>query len=211
MATLGNHDFNRGSSGYDGALGCPSGFTYRDQTYGGLQLNRDKNGQRPAGTENFWLPDYNYHYEIPAVQLEVISVDQNYRGLKEQKAYLKGACDDHLAKVQDSGEALLQYRGKTTNATSVLIIQHYPWGIATGVMDKFKSGGSSAKVISAYGHDHWNSIENRGNDVLVRSGGGGGHNAGQDPNNMHVGFVAVHLDNHGGFWTENKVVHCRWG
>lgn len=195
LACLGNHDFDHG----DPSLGCPRGKQYGGQTYGGVQLNNDKNGKRPAWTSKFWLPDYNYHYEIPEVDLEVISVDMNNNGGGFLRA---GAfCHGHMGKVQQSGYALLRDRGQKTKAKNVLIIQHYP-GKNWEVKHNFAQGGGGhgAKVISTFGHTHSNWI--RGDSI--QSGNGGGYKGAWD-----YGFVAVHLGEGNEWRSELKNVGCR--
>lgn len=67
----GNHDFGNN----DPHAFCPHLYPRKmvhGQPYSSHQLNRDKFPDRPQFTDKYWLPDYNYHYEIPEADLEVI-------------------------------------------------------------------------------------------------------------------------------------------
>lgn len=213
LATLGNHDFgNDAAHGgtLDPALSCPSGTQVHGQTYGGLQLNSDKNGgQRYAGTEKYWLPDYNYHYEFPeSLGLEVISVDTNsgYHGVPNK--WFNQCQKDHLYKVKKSGEHLLRSRGHQSTAKSVLIIQHYPENDAHA-RSLFQSGGggNGAKIISSYGHTHNNDIKD-GSSIL--SGAGGGYkNEGAAASQGYYGYFTVELDDNNGWTAKEHKAYCK--
>lgn len=76
LAVLGNHDL--GDS--DLYANCPwvqPRATVANQSYAAMQFNADKNPSRPSWTRPFHLPDYSYHYAIPAAGLELIALDQN--------------------------------------------------------------------------------------------------------------------------------------
>ena len=51
--------------------------TVGGQAYASNQLNVDKNPQRPLNTGMYWMPDYNYYYNIPQIGLEVVAIDRN--------------------------------------------------------------------------------------------------------------------------------------
>ncbi|CAE7438636.1 cal-1 [Symbiodinium sp. CCMP2592] len=145
LAVYGNHDFGS----HDPYAFCPHvqpkhilGF----QAYSGNQLNKDRNPHRPEWTRQFWLPDYNYHYEIPDADLEVIAVDTNGAVDANGQLLMDGAiggdargrrCADHLCgghnvsqdflrKVAKAGQELVKERAKKNTVGTVLLIQHYP-------------------------------------------------------------------------------------
>ncbi|CAE7246619.1 cal-1 [Symbiodinium sp. CCMP2456] len=145
LAVYGNHDFGS----HDPYAFCPHvqpkhilGF----QAYSGNQLNKDRNPHRPEWTRQFWLPDYNYHYEIPDADLEVIAVDTNGAVDANGQLLMDGAiggdargrrCADHLCgghnvsqdflrKVARAGQELVRERAKKNTVGTVLLIQHYP-------------------------------------------------------------------------------------
>ncbi|CAE7945115.1 PAP3, partial [Symbiodinium sp. KB8] len=73
LSVLGNHDLGND----DPYAACADQMqaplaTVNGQRYGCEQFNADKNPNRPGNTKLYWLPDYNYHYEIPEADLEVI-------------------------------------------------------------------------------------------------------------------------------------------
>jgi len=73
---MGNHDYGD----TDPTAACPGAGNYATvggQKYGSNQMNSDKNPRRPSWASYYHLPDYNYHYEIAEVGLELIAVDQN--------------------------------------------------------------------------------------------------------------------------------------
>lgn len=182
LTTLGNHDYGKN----DPRLGSPSSSVkVHGQNYGGLQLNSDKNhGKRPSYTKMFWQPDYNYHYSLPAVGLEVISVD----------------CDSAHPQprgIKNSGKALLRWRGKKTEAKNVLIINHY---VKKSLIDEFRKGGSKAEVFLAGGHNHKRVIS--GETILS------GHGGGRPSSGSTYGFVAVRLKDGTGWTTEPIELKC---
>ncbi|OLP93134.1 Calmodulin-like protein [Symbiodinium microadriaticum] len=145
LAVYGNHDFGS----HDPYAFCPHvqpkhilGF----QAYSGNQLNKDRNPHRPEWTRQFWLPDYNYHYEIPDADLEVIAVDTNGAVDANGQLLMDGAiggdargrrCADHLCgghnvsqdflrKVARAGQELVKERARKNTVGTVLLIQHYP-------------------------------------------------------------------------------------
>ncbi|CAE7879986.1 PAP3, partial [Symbiodinium microadriaticum] len=78
LSVLGNHDLGND----DPYAACADQMqaplaTVNGQRYGCEQFNADKNPNRPGNTKLYWLPDYNYHYEIPEADLEVIAIDTN--------------------------------------------------------------------------------------------------------------------------------------
>ena len=166
IAVQGNHDL--GNS--DLYACCPDVAPKANiggQNYAGQQLNADRNPARPKGTEKYWLPDYNYHYHIAALDLELIMLDKNsvdISGLggdgpghaKSQKACGKGNSVEGLAKmtaflnnVTAGGNALLQERAKTGTASSVVIIQHYPNECGRQIFTDALPEGRSPQVIES--------------------------------------------------------------
>ena len=89
------------------------------------------------------MPDFNYHYSIPQVGLELIAVDRNLfdinnlGGNSQGHAKAFAGCGGQsrvaawLTKVTDAGDCLLRDRAANSTATSTIIIQHYPdWQFA---------------------------------------------------------------------------------
>ena len=79
LASLGNHDFGDG----DKFATCPERRPLvklgDGQAYSSNQLDPDKGGFRPPGTENYRMPDFSYRYALSHLNLELYAVDQNYR------------------------------------------------------------------------------------------------------------------------------------
>ena len=215
LAVHGNHDLGD----KDRFACCPDvapNIKVSGQNYAGLQLNRDKNPFRPAGTERYWLPDYNYHYNIPEADLELIAVDRNYCdmdglggdvgghtesmkscGKGDQKAGLL-KMTSFLNSVAAGSDNLLRARAANGTAKSVIIIQHYPHEKA--VVRKIFQGALGTRkpqVVQAYGHTHNQDCDVTGPggcaDVMTGGGGGCCH-----PEVNLAGFTAVNLDDHGG-------------
>ena len=212
MLRYGNHDF--GNS--DPHAFCPHLFPRRirhGQPYSSHQLNQDKFPDRPNFTEKYWLPDYNYHYELPDADLEVIAVDTNGRvepgviggdkGGREkadEKCGGQATSQAFLVKLAESGEELVKERAMKSTAGTVLLLQHYPGhcprGIFEGALPASRKG--KVKVLCAYGHDHNQKCDKKDENGLfidVLSGGGGGCCG---PMVNLAGFTAVHLDDASG-------------
>eukprot|EP00928_Gymnodinium_smaydae_P011736 TRINITY_DN14300_c0_g5_i1.p1 TRINITY_DN14300_c0_g5~~TRINITY_DN14300_c0_g5_i1.p1 ORF type:complete len:662 (-),score=132.00 TRINITY_DN14300_c0_g5_i1:191-2176(-) len=211
LATMGNHDYGDN----DPYAFCPEKAPKAEiagQPYAGQQLNRDRNPSRPAGTESFWLPDYNYHYEIKEVGLELILVDTNYQNVVHnlgagaigfREAFQKCGGHDEVAafmrRVSDAGTELLRQRARLGSASTTVILQHYPE--AREAVDNAFTGslpeGRTTHVIQAFGHWHDQFCQNHnenGTCNMVLTGGGGGCCGGH-----RAGFTAVHLTDDGGF------------
>merc|ERR1719321_1212601 len=119
---MGNHDYGDD----DPYAFCPDVYplaTFEGQEYGCQQFNRDRNPSRPNGTELYWMPDYNFHYEIPEADVEFIFVDKNREYVSRmlntwgfhdarRKCGGQAAAHDFLARVEDEGERLLRRRAK---------------------------------------------------------------------------------------------------
>ncbi|CAE7237925.1 cal-1 [Symbiodinium sp. KB8] len=219
LAVYGNHDFGS----HDPYAFCPHvqpkhilGF----QAYSGNQLNKDRNPHRPEWTRQFWLPDYNYHYEIPDADLEVIAVDTNGAVDANGQLLMDGAiggdargrrCADHLCgghnvsqdflrKVARAGQELVKERARKNTVGTVLLIQHYPGLCPRAVFELAlpPARRGKVKVICAYGHVHDQNCDVRDENGLcieILSGGGGGC-CGAEVN--QAGFSVVHLDDSGG-------------
>lgn len=214
LAVLGNHDYGT----TDKHLACPGSGNYATvggQKYGSRQFNKDKNPQRPDWTWRFWMPDYNWHYEIPEIGLEVIGVDTNGDHVDElngnghadavfKNCGGKGAVSGFLGMIKKSGEDMLRCRAQKGSASTVLIIQHYPSN-GKSVMQTFKGAtGRQVGVVSAYGHTHQQQCDGKdwnGQCNLIMTGGGGGC-CEDDLHRNHAGFTAVHLQNDGGYWSD---------
>lgn len=215
LAVLGNHDYGND----DPYAFCPRAqvqamASMQGQAYGSMQFNADKNPWRPRGTEHFWLPDYNYHYEIPQVDLEVIALDTNIHflsslggdGQGHGQAFDgcggAGEVESFLSQVAAAGLQLLEDRARFGTAKTVLILQHYPGSCPRSTFEAALRPGREVHVICAYGHDHNQACEgwdSRGNCNAILSGGGGGCCA---PEVARAGFAAVRLTEDGAFQTD---------
>jgi len=217
LAVLGNHDF--GTS--DPYLACPGSAKYATvggQHYGSRQFNKDKNPKRPNWTGKFWMPDYNFHYEIPEVGVEVVGVDTNGDHVDDlnghghaqpifDKCGGKGSVQRFLRKIKNSGDDVLKCRAAIGSASTVLVMQHYPLN-RFHVKRTFEGAlnGRQVGVISAYGHTHeqqCQGIDGNGQCNVILTGSGGGCCDNDLPHN-HAGFTAIHLTNDGGFTSDVK-------
>jgi len=211
MAVYGNHDFGE----HDPYAICPHVYPMgliNKQAYSGKQLNQDRNPSRPDSTKSFWMPDYNYHYEIPEADLEVIAVDTNgkmdpnliagdakARGVTDNLCGGQSVSQSFLKAVAQAGDELVVERAKKGTASTVLIIQHYPGLCPRALFENALTPQRRAKVrlICAYGHVHSQrcDVEINGQCMDVLSGGGGGCCG---PMVNLAGFTAVYLDDQGG-------------
>ena len=225
LAVHGNHDLGDG----DPHAFCPDvapKANIEGQNYAGQQLNADRNPTRPAdgSTAHYWLPDFNYHYEIPELSLEVIAIDTNANDV----GGLGGDASGHAAafagcggqdKVQawldmvsSGGEDLLRARAANGTATSTVIIQHYPGQCKRGVFEGALPGGRRTQTLCAFGHTHdqqcvaANGPNGTCSDVLT---GGGGGCCGPAVN--LAGFTAVALNDDGGFSVDVTSPDVRMG
>jgi hypothetical protein len=200
LAVMGNHDL--GNS--DPKCACGGGCK---------QFN---NGSRPSGTERFWMPDYNWYYHIPVVDLEIIGLDTNSvdvgglggdgckNGAKDvcQQCGGQGNIASFLNSQYDAGKALLTERARVSSARTTLIMQHYDGKIGKELKEQFEGNRPTnavpTQVLSAYGHAHDQTCQGsraHGCDVILTGGGGGWKGGG------YFGFTAVHLTDDGGFQT----------
>lgn len=208
LAVYGNHDHGSSDPGCACGKGC----------------NQFNSAGRPAGMGNFWIPNYYWHYLIPEVQLEVIGIDTNavdvnglggggcHGGAAETCKVCGGTgnIQKFLNQKKGEGEGYMDQRAKSTSATTVAIIQHYPNSdLAHGYKSRFeKNNGNKAKVLSAYGHTHDQICQGdrtRGCDVIMTGGGGGYVDSGKN-----LGFTAVHLTDDGGFQTVMETSETRF-
>lgn len=231
LAVLGNHDYGND----DPYAFCPYAqaqamASFDGQLYGSGQMNADKNPTRPSDTEHYWLPDYNYHYEIPEADLEVIAIDTNSNGLGDLGGDWRGhgtafnGCggagevENFLTAVDRSGTQLLRERAQKGTARTVLIIQHFPGACQRDVFESSLRQGRQVDIICAYGHVHaqeCHRYNGRGQCDTILSGGGGGCCA---PQIFRAGFAAVHLDDDGSFHSDVQSSEvtmssgsCWWG
>lgn len=210
LVTLGNHDY--GNS--DPYAFCPDvkpQAYIQGQAYAGQQLNQDRNPRRHNFTRRFWFPDYNYHYEIPEVDLEVIAMDTN--GMVDPSLLGgdwqgRAAADDlcggvavsatFLQTVAEAGRALLVERARAGTARTILILQHYPGLCQRDIFEQaLPAWRKDVRILCAYGHSRGQRCEGydaAGRCVDILTGGGGGCCAPEvDP----AGFTSVHLDDYG--------------
>jgi len=209
LGVYGNHDHGSNDPGCACGKGC----------------NQFNSAGRPAGAENFWIPDYFWHYLIPEIKLEVIGLDTNavdvhglggggcHGGAGETCKVCGGTgnIQSFLNKKKGEGEGYMDTRARTTPATTVAILQHYPkyTGVPQAYLSRFKTNnGNKAKVLAAYGHTHDQVCENRGEGGcdLIMSGGGGGY----IDNGRNLGFAAIHLTDDGGFQTVMETSETRF-
>ena len=232
LSVMGNHDYGN----TDKWATCPHRKTgakvVGGQAYASTQFNADKNPERPGFTTNFWLPDYNYHYSLPAASLELIAVDMNMMGMESDYPWGIGgdstgheecfascggwkAVRDFLYKVGKSGEELLVERAKRSSATTVVIINHYPtqgrrlktlFEVAQMTFRRSAPGQQVrlSKVLTTYGHTHHQAChgKNEEGECDVVMSGGGGGCCKGDIPYTRPGFSAVHLKDDGGFTTD---------
>ncbi|CAK9062334.1 unnamed protein product [Durusdinium trenchii] len=215
LAIYGNHDFGE----HDPYAFCPHVFPNTfvgSQAYSGSQLNKERNPKRPDSTRSFWMPDYNYHYEIPEANVEVIALDTNAkidpnqiagnakaRGLADALCGGRDVSQNFLEALAKAGEALVLERAKLSTATTILMIQHYPGWCPRALFENALPPERRGKVrlICAYGHVHDQKCVVKGPQgcMDVLSGGGGGCCG---PKVNLAGFTAVHLDDAGGAWVD---------
>ncbi|CAJ1447551.1 unnamed protein product [Effrenium voratum] len=210
LSVYGNHDFGSNDPHAFCPHRAPRNFVGKQrQPYASHQLNRDKYPDRPRSTDHYWLPDYNYHYELPAANLEVIAIDtngkvdpniiggdQSGRRLADLVCGGKAVGDAFLQTVAQAGVELLLERARNNTAGTVLLIQHYPGQCPRGLFESAlpPARKGKVKVLCAYGHDHTQACDMKdpsGLCVDILSGGGGGCCA---PVVNLAGFGAVHLD-----------------
>merc|ERR1712151_849880 len=215
LGVYGNHDHGNEDPGCACGQGC----------------NQFNSAGRPAGAENYWIPDYYWHYLIPEIKLEVIGIDTNavdvhglggggcYGGAGETCKVCGGTgnIQNFLNSKKDAGEKYMDERAHLTPATTVAILQHYPDGnIPKLYKSRFESNnGNKANVLSAFGHAHDQQCygsRDHGCDVILTGGGGGYIDHG-----TYLGFTAVHLTEDGGYNTVMETSEtrfprswCRW-
>jgi len=217
LAVLGNHDIGV----TDPYLACPSSAALASmggQDYGSRQFNADKNPERPDWTGKYWMPDYNFHYEIPEVGVEVVGVDTNGDHIDDLNGH--GHADgvfnpcggrdnvqNFLGMIKNSGDDMLKCRAERGTASTVLVMQHYPdnkWDAKGTFENALQQTGRKAGVISAYGHEHEQKCEGtdeQGQCNIIMTGSGGGCCEGDLPHS-HAGFTAIHLTSDGGFTSD---------
>lgn len=196
LAVMGNHDIGND----DPTCAC------------GGECKQFNSAPRPSGTEKYWMPDYYWHYYINSINLEIVGLDTNAidvggiggDGCKNggkvvcEKCGGQGKIQEFLSGKKRAGESYLDERARTTNASTALIIQHYP-GVGKELKDRFESNAAGdVVVLSAYGHVHEQKCEgsrDRGCDLIMTGGGAGWAGGG------YFGFTAVHLTDDGGFQT----------
>lgn len=227
LAVMGNHDYGDN----DPYAFCPETqplASINGQAYASHQMNRDRNPTRPAEAWMYWFPDYNYHYEIPEADVEIIAVDTNYQNVVHhlgwtalgfQDAFYKcgypGTVERFMKRIEAAGEQLLRDRAWYGTAKTTIILQHYPESCKKDVFYSALRPGRQTKVLCAFGHWHdqkCHGWDERGVCTDILAGGGGGCCG------YHwAGFAAVHLTDDGSFDTdvysdEVRLPHwqCHW-
>jgi len=175
LSVMGNHDLGNTDPHATCPWVKPASRGAGRQPYASKQFNQDKYPARPGWTRGFWQPDYSYHYELPALSLEIIAVDQNMVGQASDYPWGIGgdasgheACfascggwenvRDFLWKVGASAEDLLVERARHGTASSVLILNHYDnagrrlkelYSAARAQLGKGGKGGKAGKQKTA--------------------------------------------------------------
>lgn len=228
LSCMGNHDWGDN----DSYCVCPSNNPYKEingQKYQCNQLNADKGGYRPTGTENYYLPDFGYHYTINDLDLEIIVTSQTGDGHSEStggdssgRSNVEKNCGggdnmtNKLTAISNSGKDLITSRARetqTNNVKNVIIAQHYD-DLDDSMYSLFTSINKSAKVISAAGHVHNTYCAKQDGNLCthVISGGGGGcclaHPActAKGEVGSGAGFFVVNIDTSKNMTTEQIMV-----
>ena len=227
LACMGNHDW--GDS--DPNCVCPSSNpdvkVINGQKYQCNQLNADKGGYRPTTiSENYYLPDFGYHYTIDDLNLEIIVTsqtgdghsdstggDNNGRFKVEQNCSGNTNMTNKLTAISKAGQQLIEYRATNTPYKNIIIAQHYD-DLEEPMSSLFTSINKAATVISTAGHVHTTTCDKMDGNLCthITSGGGGGcckgspactagGNAG-----IGAGFFVVTIDSNKNMSTEQIMV-----
>lgn len=175
LATLGNHDLGDG----DRHATCPWRrplASIKEQPYACNQLDADKGGSRPPGTESYHLPDFNWETRVAALNLEIYSLDQNYEWAPAMGDFHRGrpamdeACSggdfatmERLAAVTAAGERMLVAGAKRlpagrTRKRRVVLMQHYDKR-CEHLAEMFvravpEEERALVEILCTFGHDH---------------------------------------------------------
>jgi len=175
--------------------------TINGQDYGANMLNADKGGYRPAGTENYHMPDFNYWYIVPELDLVFVQILTLYDcpdhpggngpagGAVNQIARCGGASQTcaQLNNIFQSGQAMVKYIAENTTFKNVVIGFHYYQDIDQ-VVQAFegwdRAGPRNLRIVS--GHVHLNRClkkDSAGERTQIVVGGpsGGAKSIGQPP------------------------------
>ncbi|KAJ1458343.1 hypothetical protein M885DRAFT_513479 [Pelagophyceae sp. CCMP2097] len=220
LAALGNHDLGDG----DLYATCPwqaPRVTIDGQAYAANQLDADKGGYRPSGSENFHLPDFNYKYTIDALNLEIYGLDQNcvdphgIGGDDDGRRKLNAVCgplnlQQRLDDVALSGEAMLMAGASegafdATQKRNVLILQHYPGrcGALEALFSAYSPEDEDFDFRCSFGHTHATLCESGpDDDCRYSQNGGGGGCCDDDVVDDNAGFAILHFLEEGGMRLE---------
>lgn len=226
LSCMGNHDWGDN----DSYCVCPSNKPYKEingQKYQCNQLNSDKGGYRPSTlSENYYLPDFGYHYTIDDLDLEIIVTSQTGDGHSEStggdntgRVKVEQNCGGNtnmmnkLTDISNAGKDLITSRAHETKKKNVIIAQHYD-DLDESMHSLFTDINKSAKVISAAGHVHNTSCAKYDGNLCthVISGGGGGccrgHPACTPKGEVGsgAGFFVVTIDTSNNMTTEQIMV-----
>jgi len=193
LATMGNHDWGDSDEWAMCAFNAPTERQYIDPTthipYAANQLSAAKGGCNP---NNFYLPDWGYFYSIEALSLEIIVLEESSHdcgdiggGYGSTMTFSNcGGFDkgcSYLSKIDNATEQMLIERAKTSTATNILLMQHYP-GQARRLKSLWKEyrhyrGNATADTVwTIFGHAHeqkCNHVEDGVCDEILSGGGGG--------------------------------------
>ena len=74
LVAAGNHDLGDSDDWAICPANAPNKTMVGGQAYGANMFNPDKGGYRPPGTEMYWMPDFNYWYIVPELDLIYIQI-----------------------------------------------------------------------------------------------------------------------------------------
>lgn len=207
LAGMGNHDWGDN----DPYCVCPSDNPYTtigDQPYQCNQLNKtnddyNKGGNRPEvsnndypniTTNNYYMPDFGYHYTINDLDLEIIVTSQSGdnefgevggSGGTGDKQMIKncGGADKAQAKLTDianAGRVLIKQRSLLSKNKNIIVTQHYD-NLEHTMYDNFvyNNKTKNLQLISASGHihqtycDQYSKTDSTFCTGIVAGGGGG--------------------------------------
>jgi len=155
------------------------------------------------------MPDYNWHYEIPEISLEIIGMDTNGNHVDDLNGHGAGGSiysycggqskvQSFLGKVTANAFDKLKCRALAGTAKTVIIMQHYPADGPETLSTFSNNNNRGAQYLHLTGHTHEQKCLKSGEhgcyDILT--GGGGGY---KFESGHHGGFTAVHLNEDGGY------------
>lgn len=210
FSVMGNHDYGNNDPGSvcpsrSPRFSCASGdtspacggqrpYSTEPQSYNSNQLDAGKGGAGGAMRENYHMPDYTYYYSIPALDFELLALDQTSdwlgglggNGLCANCGgsdifahcdYSMGALQSSLVSVKEASLKILRERAAAAEHNNVAILSHYPGNGFRNLFLNITEQANNMTVLNFFGHDHSQSClesDERGNCVEFLTGGGGG-------------------------------------